>query len=409
MKTKRKARIVEKLDWGRYVSPISDKNIVPYNWYSFKHRFGSELVTKIFNKFNVNEGNVVLDPFCGGGTTLIKSKLEGINSVGLDLSPFPAFLTKVLTTSYNARRLKLLLKKFSHKINKDAHIPDVAILEKAFSDNTLRYIFSLRDSIVDLDSAEKDFFLFVLLSILNDISKAKKSGGFLRITNQRKVTSNVVKSLFLKTAEKFIDEIDTFKYTNAYSTVVLGDARDYPDEIKNTEYDFILTSPPYPNRHDYTRIYELELLVGFIKSNSSLKSLRYDTLRSHVEAKKKFEADNYERPKKLKRIINQLSDMQLNNNQVVGTLEGYFEDMYLCLREMATVLKKKKHIGLVVSNVRFGGIMVPVDELLSEIGEQVGLSAQEIYVLRYRGNSSQQMQKYNREPSRESLIIWKNE
>ncbi len=408
MKTKRKARIVEKLDWGRYVSPISDRNIVPLNWYSFKHRFGSELVTKIFSKFGVKEGDTVFDPFCGGGTTLIKSKLDGINSVGIDLSPFAVFITKVLTSKYNSRRLRELLDEISHDINENVSIPDVALLYKAFSENTLKYIFSLRESIESLKTIEREFFLFVLLCILDDVSKAKKAGGFLRITEQRKSSKMTVQSHFIRTAEKLIDEIDTYEFTDAFTAVMQGDAREYPNEVKEYEYDFILTSPPYPNRHDYTRIYELELLVGFIGNNKMLKSLRYDTLRSHVEAKKKFEADNYERPRKLKRIVEQLNERELNNSRLISTLEGYFEDMYLCLKEMATVLKKKKHIGLVVSNVRFGGIMVPVDELLSEIGAQVGLTAQEICVLRYRGNSSQQMKQYKREPSRESLIIWEN-
>ena len=49
-----------------------------------------------------------------------------------------------------------------------------------------------------------------------------------------------------------------------------------------------------------------------------------------------------------------------------------------------------------------------VDELLSEIGEQAGLNAEDIYVLRYRGNSSQQMKRYKRMPIRESLLVWKS-
>lgn len=97
----------------------------------------------------------------------------------------------------------------------------------------------------------------------------------------------------------------------------------------------------------------------------------------------------------------------MNNPQIVSTLYGYFEDMYLSLKEMASVIKDNGYIGLVVSNVRFAGIGIPVDIILSEIGEQIGLTTECISVLRYRGNSSQQMLKYKREPTRESLIVWK--
>lgn len=400
-------QIREKLEWGKYVTPLSDKNITPFNWYAFKHRFGSELVAKVLSMFGVSKGSTIFDPFCGGGTTLIKAKLDGYNAFGLDISPFSVFLSNVLTMPYDPNKLEKALKKISHKVNPQTEIPDVAILEKSFSDRTLKYIYSLRNSINTLNPPERNFFLFLLLSILNGISKAKKSGGFLRITSQKKAPINVVKKIFLGTAEKFIDEVKSFNYSSSSVKAILGDARDYPDEVKDKRYEAILTSPPYPNRHDYTRIYELELLVGFINNNQSLKSLRYETLRSHVEAKKKYEVDDYVIPSLLEAKINQLRRRELNNTQIISTLYGYFEDMYLCLKEMAGVLKTGKYIGLVVSNVRFAGVIIPVDELLSKIGEQVGLKAQSIYVLRYRGNSSQQMLAYKREPTRESLIVWK--
>jgi SAM-dependent methyltransferase len=398
--------ILEKKGWGRYVSPLSDKHTPPFNWYSFKHRFGSELVSQVLSMYKIAKGSTVFDPFCGGGTTLIKSKMVGYNSVGIDISPFSVFLTNALTCQYDPMVLENTLAGLSHEIDASIEIPDVAILRKSFSGETLKYIYSLKNSINTLSNDQSQFFLLVLLSILNDLSKAKKAGGFLRITEHQKVSFRTVKKKFIEMSIKYIDNLSSIKYTDAFCTAMVGDARNYPTDIKKMEYDAILTSPPYPNRHDYSRIYELELLVGFIKNNQALKKLRYDTLRSHVEAKKKFNADEYERPLCLEEIIADLEERELNNPQIISMLIGYFEDMYLCLKEMSTVLKKGAHVGLVVSNVRFAGVMIPVDELLGQIGEQVGLNLETIHVLRYRGNSSQQMQRYKKEPSRESLITW---
>jgi tRNA G10 N-methylase Trm11 len=357
--------------------------------------------------FSLSKGSTVFDPFCGGGTTLIKAKLDGFNAVGLDISPFSVFLINALSKTYHTSRLKKAFKNISHEVDPNVDIPDVAILHKSFSELTLKYIYSLKNSINSLSFPERDFFLFSLLRILDSVSKAKKSGGFLRITNHRKVPIEVVNKMFVESSEELMEDVKTFKYTDSFVTVKIGDARQYPYEIKRSKYDAILTSPPYPNRHDYTRIYELELLVGFIKDNQSLKHLRYETLRSHVEAKQKYKATGYIRPLLLDKKIKELDKRELNNAKIVSTIDGYFEDMYLSLKEMADVLKPGKHIGLVVSNVRFAGVMIPVDQLLGEIGEQVGLKTECIYVLRYRGNSSQQMLRHKREPTRESLVIWK--
>lgn len=398
--------LIKKLEWGKYVSPISDNKQAPFNWYSFKHSFGSNLVSEIFSMFGLKKGDSVLDPFCGGGTTLIKAKLDGYNATGLDISPFSVFITNALTAKYNPDKLEGHLKKISHRINPSVKIPDVAILKKSFSEHTLKYIYSLRDSINSLSSPEKEFFLLALLSILDDTSKAKKSGGFLRITEQRRIPADVVKKMFIETSRGFINDLGNFNYNGTRTKAIFGDARNFPNKAKQIKYDAILTSPPYPNRHDYTRIYELELLVGFINDNETLKKLRYDTLRSHVEAKKKYNSNGYIIPPLLKRRMATLKKRALNNSQVIPMLYGYFEDMYLCLKEMSKVLKPSKYIGLVVSNVRFAGVMIPVDKILAKVGEQAGLKPRNIYALRYRGNSSQQVLKYKRDPIRESLIIW---
>ena len=399
--------LTEKLDWGRYVSPMSDRQTAPFNWYAFKHRFGSELVANMFDMFGVKKGDTVFDPYCGGATTLIKARLDGYNAVGLDLSPFPVFLANVLTRTFDPNKLRRRLADICHDVNTGVDIPDVGILDKSYTRQTLKYIYSLRNSISTLDPDARDFYLFSLLCILDDVSKAKKSGGFLRITEQEKIPKRMVKKMFIEKSEQLLKGLKLYRFSDTSVKAVLGDARAYPSEVKRKRYDAILTSPPYPNRHDYTRIYELELLVGFIDSNQSLKNLRYETLRSHVEAKKQFDATGYCVPLLLEKKVNELKSRALNNPRIISTLYGYFEDMYLCLKEMHNVLKQGRNIGLVVSNVRFAGIMIPVDELLAEVGEQVGLTTEKIFVLRYRGNSSQQMLRHKKEPTRESLIVWR--
>ena len=148
------------------------------------------------------------------------------------------------------------------------------------------------------------------------------------------------------------------------------------------------------------------MVFDFINDNDELKKIRYETLRSHVEAKKKYEANGYKAPTVLNKLIKQIEKNGVNNPRVIDMLRGYFEDMYLVLSEMRKRLNDKGKVALVVSNVRFAGISVPVDEILSEIGKQAGLRSKAIWLARYRGNSSQQMKTYKRTPSRESIVIW---
>ncbi len=88
-------------------------------------------------------------------------------------------------------------------------------------------------------------------------------------------------------------------------------------------------------------------------------------------------------------------------------IEGYFLDLYLSLREVQRVCSPKARSAFVVGNAQYQGVPIAVDELTAEVGEQAGLTCEKILVARYRGNSAQQMGKYGRNPSRESVVVFR--
>ena len=49
--------------------------------------------------------------------------------------------------------------------------------------------------------------------------------------------------------------------------------------------------------------------------------------------------------------------------------------------------------------------MCVIDELLAEIAVLAGFEWEQTWVARYRGNSSQQMATYGRDPARESVVL----
>ena len=89
-------------------------------------------------------------------------------------------------------------------------------------------------------------------------------------------------------------------------------------------------------------------------------------------------------------------------------LRGYFLDLYLSLCELKRVTRVGARIAMVVGNVRYGGKAIMVDELTAEVGEQAGLACSEIRVVRWRGNSAQQMGRFGRSASRESIVIFEH-
>jgi hypothetical protein len=86
-------------------------------------------------------------------------------------------------------------------------------------------------------------------------------------------------------------------------------------------------------------------------------------------------------------------------------LGGYFLDLWLSLREASRVCRRGARVAYVVGDAQYCSVPVLVDELTAEIGEQVGLTCERILVVRYRGNSAQQMARFGRRESRESVVI----
>jgi hypothetical protein len=241
-------------------------------------------------------------------------------------------------------------------------------------------------------------------AILETASRTIKDGAFLRVV-EKDVQPAAIRDLYVNQFNMMMEDVEEIPKPSAQA--FLGDSREFPSRLRLRPYDAIITSPPYPNRHDYTRIYSLELLLGdAVADNEALKSLRYRTLRSHVEARPAYTtADGYVPPKSLDQILGRIQASETYDERNINMLKGYFEDMHLVLREMYNHCTPGGKIALVVSDVRFSGIVVPVGETLLELAQGLGFVDSETWVLRYRGNTPQQLRTYTKERTIESVIM----
>ena len=387
------------------VTPYQNRKLPVYKWYNYNHSFSRGLVTQIIESLSLKSKDKILDPFCGTGTTLLASREKGIPAVGIDILPLSVFISSAKVRNYDQTLIKektceiqsLLSKKSDVKLLDDT-------LTKYFPEKVLKNIF-LVDRWCENSCCEetKYFFLTAMMSILEKVSYTRKDGGFLRILPQKIVPD--FNPLFFAKLEDMMVDLDFLNALPAVKVISLeGDARQL--NFADNTFSAVITSPPYLNRHDYTRVYLLELLVSLVKSQESLKNLRYKTLCSHVEAKRMFSVDNYKPPGTLEALLKKLKTRALPNKQVLRMIENYFEDMYLVLKECQRVIRQGGNATFVIGNVRYGGIKIPVGEILIDIGDEVGLKLKEKTVARLRGNSPQQMGKYGREPVEEYVITW---
>ena len=400
-----KYRITEQAEWRHWVTPRIAKEKTVHRWYLFPHSFTGDLVHALIHEWGLNGQDRILDPFAGSGTTLLAAKEMGVRSDGYDLSPLAVLASNTKTVTFSRQRLKKLWQtlqralRSGRKARMGRAYPD--LVHKALPEGRLEALDTIATGIesISCSSSERDFFRLALISIIPRFSHAVANGGWLRWLNQGAGAENVT-IFFKKQVEMMLSDVsDTAFQSNRYWKTRVADARVMP--APDATYSAVITSPPYPNRHDYTRIFGVELMFAFHNWEAN-RALRYQTFHSHPEARpNRPSARRYKPPKALDGNVRDLSDKRMQS-----MLEGYFLDMYLCLCEVARVCRKGAKAAFVVGNTQYDGMAILVDEFTAEIGERAGLTCKEIRAVRWRGNSAQQMGKYGRMAARESVVMF---
>ena len=394
------------LQWSEWVTPKPGQREPIHRWFLFPHSFSREIVNELLVTWKLSPGSKLLDPFAGAGTTLLAAKQYNYSAIGYDLSPLAVFVSNVKVAHYT-QAIVSDWERLVRDLSKPTPISMVAppeILKRAFTSRSWDALMHIRDAIAKMRSGKhRAFFELALLVTLSSFSRAQRSGGWLRWVSNTEDCREIIPA-FKNQVRVMLEDVSRSSSSprSFVCRAYLGDARALPSSHR--DIDAVITSPPYPNRHDYSRIFNIELSFSFL-SEQAIRRLRSDSFRSHVEARPMpYEVNEYERPARLAKIISSIKKRAVDQ-RVPRMIDGYFEDIFLNLRSMLPRLKKGAPLAYIVGNVRYHGITIPVDQITAEIGSKVGLKVNDIFVARYRGNSAQQMGKYGRSPSRESVLV----
>ena len=437
------------------VSFQANKEEPVYRWFKYKEGFSSNLVTYFLTKYSNGPGRI-LDPFAGVGTTLFAGQALGWEAHGIELLPVGVF---VMETRQALRRIdpielqssiKNLWSELDKVVVHTTQFAHISITKDAFPENTeiaINRFLSYCNTINNRDI--QTVFMFVALSILEEVSYTRKDGQYLRWDSRSKRDLSgkpfnkgrihtFEQAMELKLSQLLADlspqndslfDSNIIDGRNQYPVnIIQGSCLEELPKLQDASFDFIVTSPPYCNRYDYTRTYALELVYLGCDSDK-VKNLRQELLSCTVENKEKIDYlrqlyssigrsttfdsviityDSSTTMKEVNSVLGELNKLEkLNNSNIPRMVRNYFLELCFVIFEMARVTKSGGFCVMVNDNVRYGGEEIPVDLILSEFAENFGFDIQKIFVLpRGKGNSSQQMGNYGRTEIRKCVYLW---
>lgn len=398
---------------------LNDSDKAFHDWYRFVLSFPPHLVKNYISKFGLGAKDVLLDPFCGTGTTLVEAKKKLIPSIGIEANPFAAFASDVKTDwSVNPNLLLSqageIVVEYSERLRKDK-ISDNPGVDNLNVKNLRRLNYEqekliIRNSISPLPLHKT----LVLLDILNDYKESEFHKYYLiaaanvlvyKISNLRfgpevgvgKIKNDsAVISEWTEEINKIATDLMRYSdYSNTNSHIIADDSRNLVKIMNGTKVSAVITSPPYPNEKDYTRTTRLEsVLLGFINNKDDLRKLKRSLIRSNTRGVYKGDTDDVyiQGNREIQRIADDIE----KKRKLLGKTSGfeklyhkvtklYFGGMAKHLIDMQTILRPNSYLAYVVGDqASYLRVMIRTGKLIGDIAESLGYELVNIDVFRKR-------------------------
>jgi hypothetical protein len=414
------------------IAPSLQKNLngEVHEWYRIILGYPDRIVTELLRRFGIQPGQLVLDPFCGAGTTLVECMKMGINSIGIDANPSSCFSARVKTNwRLNPDRLLELTEEIESKIRryvkrKVAHKSDPTytyldesgmLSRKWISGKPLRKTIGLKNCIAGLRTtpAYRDALMLGLIAeVIHGASNVKFGPELYRgpVKRDAKVLTGFKSRIVAMAADlRVVSQIEFGE-----AKVVQGDSRKratFASICKKSGISSIICSPPYPTEHDYTRNSRLELaFLEQVLDLESLRSIKKTMIRSHTKGIYVGDCDEsfVDGNETIEGLVATLEPKVKTKSHGFAKLypkvvREYFGGMKRHFKSIKPFLAPDAYCAYVVGDQSsYLQVHIPTAKILSQIAEEVGFKTVEIKHWRNRWSTTTSREVH------ENILILKN-
>ena len=395
--------------------PSNQNRLLPddrsvHDWYRFVLSFPPHLVRTYIERFGIDESQVILDPFCGAGTTLVESKKSGIASVGMDSHPMAHFASLVKVNWSVSADCVLdyagqVAESYSSAVKNTEHLAPTCNSEVLQHTDLVGGLLNPEESRLLIKNSISPGPALKTLTLLRqidehgdatlrNIGRLALAGALVNGVSNLKFGPEVgvgrikadapVLETWGERIQRMADDLRFVQDQSAIpARVIKFDSRNLDSVLAPKSVDAVITSPPYPNEKDYTRTTRLEsVLLGLITNRSELRQVKQDLLRSNTRGV--YKTDDDDEFVDGFRSIADIADAIERRRIELGKTSGferlyarvtrlYFGGMFKHLASLRPVLRPGAKLAYVVGDqASYLRIMIPTGRIMADIAESLG-------------------------------------
>lgn len=363
--------------WSFSDKTRADTAYITHGYHRYPAKFIPQIVSRLADKYTM-EGDLIVDPFGGCGTTLVESKIMGRPSVGVDINPVATLITKAKITPIDPVKIENAFAILKGQLdgysdNTQVKAPEHERIDYWFKPEEKRRLAFIFSEISKLKNQDiRDFFYCGFSNILKNCSIwLQKSNKPTRDFEKR--PSEPIQTFFrqvkamIRGNARFYELLKNKNYLKVPSQVYCTDARTIP--VKDNSVSLIVTSPPYVTSYEYADLHQLTAL--WMEYTKDLSDFR-----------KRFIGSSYHNKKNL--ILNSSiaenirGELLKRDKKTAEEVSTYFSEMNQVFVEMKRMLKKGGKSCIVIGNTSLRGVDILNAEVFVEQLQNLGLKVADI-------------------------------
>lgn len=366
---------------------IMEKNVTSYT--HIMHKYPSKFIPQIprwaileYSK----QGDVILDPFSGSGTTAVESMVHGRNAIALDINPVAQLISKVKTTPIEPDKLResyevLIDKYINDREVKREEVPNIPNIEKWFTEESIKNLSILKYYIKKIEDKDiRDFFLVTFSAIIRKTSNAEYRSQKTYISSRFKKEPSDVYQIFNRRFNQYLSGMKDFYNLNTSdkceSNIFLGSADTVSNYIDENSVDLAITSPPYVTAVEYPAVFKLEYQWLDFFEDSEINEHRKSYIGTDRVYKNEYDTLHL---LGIKEIDDKLREIYINNKKKACIIYKYLVGMENNFKEVYKVLKTGARYLVVVGNNSVMNIEIELSEFLIMLAQRVGFNCEKIF------------------------------